>query len=178
MRVSTRARRWRIEVGPSGPPVVVVPRGMSRAAVAQVVDERRAWIERQLARRTPVLGLDGVRLAARTGRMLARLRVTAVAERAARRLGLGYRRITIRDQRTRWGSCSTRGTLSFNWRLVLAPPEVLEYVVVHELCHLAEPSHSRRFWSLLESARPGYRAEKDWLRRHGWELQAYEAVST
>ena len=177
MRVSTRARRWRIEVGASGLPLVVVPRGTSRTEVDTIVAARRVWIERQLARRAPALGLDRVRLAASSGRRLARERITAVAEREASRLGVTYGRIAIRDQRTRWGSCSPRGTLSFNWRLVLAPVEVLEYVVVHELCHLREPNHSRRFWALLESVRPGYRAELAWLRSHGWELQAYVAAT-
>jgi predicted metal-dependent hydrolase len=173
VRESARARRWRIEVGASGPPLVVVPRGTSRADVARIVESRQGWIARQLARREPALGLDRVRLALAEARRLARARVTAVAEREAPGLGVDYERIAIRDQRTRWGSCSARGTLSFNWRLVLAPESVLEYVVVHELCHLAEPNHSPRFWALLEAARPGYRVEKDWLRRHGWELQAY-----
>jgi hypothetical protein len=173
VRVSARARRWRIEVGASGPPLVVVPRGTSRVEVARIVELRRGWIERQLARRAPALGLDRTRLGATAARRLARARVTEIAEREAPRLGVAYGRIAIRDQRTRWGSCSTRGTLSFNWRLVLAPPAVLEYVVVHELCHLREPSHSPRFWALLDAARPGYRPERAWLRRHGWELQAF-----
>jgi len=91
----------------------------------------------------------------------------------APRLRVGVTRIAIRDQRTRWGSCSSRGTLSFNWRLVLAPLEVAEYVVVHELCHLQEPNHSPRFWQLVAAARPGYPDERRWLAEHGWELQAY-----
>jgi predicted metal-dependent hydrolase len=173
VRVSARARRWRIEVGANGPPLVVVPRGTSRVEVARIVELRRGWIERQLARRAPALGLDRVQLRVAEGRRLARSRVTEVAQWEAARLGVAYRGIAIRDQRTRWGSCSTRGTLSFNWRLVLAPPAVLGYVVVHELCHLREPNHSPRFWALLEAARPGYRPEKAWLRRHGWELQAF-----
>ena len=70
--------------------------------------------------------------------------------------GLAYARIAVRDQRTRWGSCSTRGTLSFSWRLALAPPEVLDYVVVHELLHLREHNHSRAFWRLLDVHRPGW----------------------
>jgi predicted metal-dependent hydrolase len=152
---------------------VVVPRGTSRDDVARIVERRRAWIERQLALRVPSVGLDLVRIGSNEGRRLALSRISEVARREARRLGVTYERIAIRDQRTRWGSCSARGTLSFNWRLVLAPAEVLEYVVVHELCHLREPSHSPRFWRLLESARPGFRAEREWLRRHGWELQAY-----
>jgi predicted metal-dependent hydrolase len=173
VRVSARARRWRIEVGAGGPPVVVVPRGTSAAEVARIVDRQRRWIERQLARRAPRLGLDRVRLRAAEARQLARTRATRIADREAARLGVTYRRIAIRDQHTRWGSCSSRGTLSLNWRLVLAPAEVLEYVVVHELCHLREPNHSQRFWSLLESVRPGFRREKAWLGRHGWELQLY-----
>lgn len=81
-----------------------------------------------------------------------------------------YTRITIRDQKTRWGSCSARGTLSFNWRLMLAPPAVLDYVVVHELCHLTHMDHSKAFWSLVESACPDYRTYRKWLKEHGQEL--------
>lgn len=98
---------------------------------------------------------------------------TAVAGESAR-LGIPYERVSIRDQRTRWGSCSTRGTLSFSWRLVLSPPEVLEYVVTHELLHVRQPNHSRAFWALLDLHRPGWREEAAWLRRHGHELLDYE----
>jgi predicted metal-dependent hydrolase len=89
-------------------------------------------------------------------RRAARELVTMLAEDEAQELDVTYNRIEIRDQRTRWGSCSTRGTLSFNWRLVLAPYDVLDYVVVHELCHLREPNHSKRFWKLVEARRPGW----------------------
>ena len=93
------------------------------------------------------------------------------------RLGLEHARIAIRGQRTRWGSCSSRGTLSFNWRLALAPPEVLGYVVVHELLHLLEHNHSRAFWALVDEYRPGWRSQMQWLREHGAELQAYDPAS-
>ncbi|MCP4547424.1 MAG: M48 family metallopeptidase [bacterium] len=78
--------------------------------------------------------------------------------------------VTIRDTRTRWGSCSSTGTLSFCWRILLARPEVLDYVVVHELCHLVQPNHSREFWNLLASIIPDYQEERTWLRDHGQEL--------
>ncbi len=81
-----------------------------------------------------------------------------------------YQRITIRAQRTRWGSCSSRGTLSFNYRLMLAPPKILDYVVVHELCHLEHIDHSRAFWNAVEQVMPDYRECKKWLREHGSEL--------
>jgi predicted metal-dependent hydrolase len=103
--------------------------------------------------------------------------ITEAARREAARLGLEYAAIAIRDQRTRWGSCSRRGTLSFSWRLLLAPAEVLEYVVVHELCHLREPNHSQAFWLVLDAARPGWQVQARWLREHGQELQDYRPAA-
>ena len=84
--------------------------------------------------------------------------------------GGSYRRITIRDQKTRWGSCSSKGTLSFNWRLMLAPPAILDYVVVHELCHLNHMNHSPAFWQAVERVYPDYRNARKWLKDHGNEL--------
>lgn len=78
--------------------------------------------------------------------------------------------ITIRDQKSRWGSCSSRGTLSFNYRLIFAPPAVLDYVVVHELCHLTHMNHSRDFWNMVGTIMPDYKARRGWLRDHGHEL--------
>jgi len=84
--------------------------------------------------------------------------------------GLEYGKICIRDQKTRWGSCSSKGTLSFSWRLVLAPPEILRYVVAHELAHLGVAKHSQRFWRVVERMCPDYAAHRQWLRDHGAEL--------
>ncbi len=81
-----------------------------------------------------------------------------------------YTSITVRDQRSRWGSCSSRGTLSFNYRLVFAPPKVLDYVVVHELCHLTHMNHSKDFWDMVASVMPDYKDCKNWLKEHGNEL--------
>ena len=90
---------------------------------------------------------------------------------AAAALGVHPTGLAIRDPRTRWGSCSSRGTLSFSWRLVLAPPEVLRYVAVHEVCHLVEPNHQPQFWALVERLLPGWREQRTWLRRHGSSLR-------
>lgn len=89
----------------------------------------------------------------------------------AEETGLHPKRITQRDNRSRWGSCSSEGSLNFNWKLVLAPPEVLDYVVVHELCHLEEPNHSSAFWKLVESVLPDYEKHRRWLRDHGDRLE-------
>ena len=86
---------------------------------------------------------------------------TQAARMKARPTGL-----TIRDQRTRWGSCSTRGTLSFNWRLVMAPPAVMEYVVIHELAHLFQPNHSKDFWAVVARYAPDFKIQRTWLRKN------------
>jgi len=82
-----------------------------------------------------------------------------------------FQRVCIRDQKTRWGSCSRRGTLSFNWRLIMAPPHVLRYVVAHELAHIREPNHSVRFWRLLRALHGDYEEPRRWLREHGGRLR-------
>ena len=94
---------------------------------------------------------------------------------ACAQVGAGYERLTIRGQRTRWASCSRSGSMSFNWRLLLAPEAVLDYVVWHEVCHLEVMDHSPRFWDLLAERCPGYREQVRWLRRNGATLVLPEA---
>lgn len=84
--------------------------------------------------------------------------------------GGSYTHITIRDQKTRWGSRSSSGTLSFNYRLMYAPLKVLDYVVVHELCHITHMNHSKDFWNMVASILPDYKESRDWLKEHGSEL--------
>lgn len=88
----------------------------------------------------------------------------------AQLLSVGFNRIAIKDQRTVWGSCSRKGNLNFNYRLVMAPEKVLEYIIVHELSHLKEPNHSPRFWKVVESVMPDYRAVRKWIKEYGHEL--------
>ena len=85
-------------------------------------------------------------------------------------MGVTYGRISIREQKTRWGSCSSAGNLNFNWRLIFAPESVLDYVVVHELAHRKEMNHSRTFYDIVESILPDYRISRRWLRDHGSSL--------
>src|SRR5262245_16270243 len=146
---------------------------MSRAGVQRLPGGQRAWTEDQRRPQVRRLCLDPAAVDESEARMTARRVVSKLAQEEAERIGVVYRRIRIGGQRTLWGSCSARGTLSFNWRLVLAPHEVLDYVVVHELCHLRVPNHSRQFWALVERHRPGWRQQRDWLRDHGPELLAF-----
>jgi predicted metal-dependent hydrolase len=91
-------------------------------------------------------------------------------DRACATIGVSYSRLAIRSQRTRWASCSRSGAMSFNWRLLLAPEPVLDYVVWHEVCHLEVLDHSPRFWTLVATHCPGYREHVRWLRAHGATL--------
>jgi hypothetical protein len=103
-------------------------------------------------------------------RRRARAEVAPRLDAATARAGTAYTRLTVRGQRTRWASCSDGGSMSFNWRLLLAPEEVLDYVVEHEVAHLEVMGHSRRFWALVERRCPDYREHERWLRRYGSAL--------
>jgi predicted metal-dependent hydrolase len=146
---------------------------MTRAEIDHVLATHATWLERQRRKQVPRLGLERLEVSESDARAGARELLTALADEEAPRLDVAFRRIRIGDQRTLWGSCSTTGTLSFNWRLVLTPLEVADYVVVHELCHLRVHGHSRRFWALVERRRPQFREHRDWLREHGPELLAF-----
>jgi predicted metal-dependent hydrolase len=100
-------------------------------------------------------------------RRQARVEIAARLDRACAQVGVTWGPLTIRAQRTRWASCSASGAMSFNWRLLLAPDEVLDAVVWHEVCHLEVRDHSPRFWALLASRCPDHRRHEAWLRRYG-----------
>ena len=151
--------------------VVRAPRRMPAWKIRQFIEEKKNWIEKHLQKRTmqpaqPVFTQSQLQ-------ELADRASTHIPERAARyagRLGVTYNRITIRAQHTRWGSCSRVGNLNFNCLLMLAPPSVLDYVVIHELCHRLEMNHSARFWALVESLCPDYRTCRKWLKETGSTL--------
>jgi predicted metal-dependent hydrolase len=103
-------------------------------------------------------------------RRTARTEIGPRLDAATARAGVTYSKLTIRGQKTRWASCSQTGAMSFNWRLLLAPEPVLDYVVEHEVCHLEVMDHSARFWRLLESRVPDWRDHARWLRRYGSTL--------
>ena len=176
VRRSRRAKQWRLEVPWGGPARLTVPERMSEKAVAEVVSQQQGWIARQRQRQVPGLGLDRLEVSESEARTAAREVISALVEEQAPRIGVSHGRIRVAAQRTLWGSCSSRGSLSFNWRLVLAPPAVLEYVVVHELCHLHVLDHSPRFWQLVDRHCPPWREQRSWLCRHGPELLAFRPL--
>ncbi len=139
-------------------------------------------IARPGPRRAPVLqdgalilqgaGAEGPRIAAWL-KLRARDALLPATRGYARRLGREVAEISLRDTRSRWGSCSSRGTLSFSWRLAMAPPAVLDYVAAHEAAHLVEMNHSPRYWKLVEGLVPDHARHRAWLRREGRRLHAY-----
>jgi predicted metal-dependent hydrolase len=166
VRVRT-ARRYVMRVRPDGSLRVTIPRGGSRAEAHRFAERHRDW----------ALGQRSKVLAARRPPDVER----ALRDRAQRELpprllafaaqhGLAVARVTIRNQLSRWGSCSPRGHIALNYRLMLMPEPVRDYILVHELMHLKQPDHSRRFWRLVEAACPGFRDAERWLRRHGSSL--------
>jgi hypothetical protein len=92
------------------------------------------------------------------------------AAQFAKALDVQPNQIRIKAQKTRWGSCSSKGNLNFNWHAIVAPPEVVDYLVVHEVCHLVHMNHSTAFWDLVASIRPNYREERDWLKKHDTQI--------
>jgi predicted metal-dependent hydrolase len=139
-----------------------------------------AWPERVAARRLPRLYVTGEEEHA-PRRLLDWLKRQAHLDLKnrvgvhAKRLGLEPTRLYVRDQTTRWGSCSTSGALSFSWRLVLAPPFVLDYLAAHEVAHLGHMNHGPRFWALVERTMPRHEEARSWLRKHGSSLHRYGA---
>jgi predicted metal-dependent hydrolase len=168
-----RARRYVIRVKPDGSVRVTVPRWGSRRHAELFAEQQRPWIERQRAmvRERPA------HPAAHTPEAVAAFRRQAARElpdqlrRLAGIHGLQVSRISVRNQRTRWGSCSPSGHICLNWRLVLMPEPVRDYVLIHELMHLQRLDHSRHFWRLVAGACPDYENARQWLRDNRHLLQ-------
>jgi predicted metal-dependent hydrolase len=157
-----RARNYVLRVGEDGDLRVTIPRGGSRKEAERFALHKADWIERERYRLSLRQAPDPAE--ARRLRDLAARELPARLMELAASLGHTVAGVTVRDQRSRWGSCSQTGRISLNWRLVQVPPTVRDYVLLHELTHLAEGNHSRRFWKKLEAACPWHREARAWLR--------------
>lgn len=170
--IRSKRKTLALQVQTDGSVTVRAPLRLSRYKIDSFVQEHGGWVEKQ---RQKFAGLkknvhaitEGERSA---GKEEAKRIFPARAEYFARRMGVTYGRITIREQKTRWGSCSRAGNLNFNWKLVLMPPEILDYVVVHELAHRKEMNHSPAFWAVVEKELPDYRRRREELKRLGREF--------
>jgi predicted metal-dependent hydrolase len=164
-----RARRYLLRVEPDGRLRVTIPRGGSKREAQAFAERQVAWIAGQRARLTaPTFSLEERRLlrARAEAELPGRLRALAAEHQV-----VGLTRVSIRSQRTRWGSCGRNGHITLNWRLVLMPPDVRDYVLIHELMHLRRMDHSPAFWHHVASACPSFGASRAWLRTHGKTLR-------
>lgn len=184
--VKSNRKTYALSVAETGEVTLRAPFCASERFISSILTERRGWLtehyrkaqEKAAAKEAIQGSLTPEQKSALDARyrQAAREYIPRRVEHYLPMTGGRYERITIRAQKTRWGSCSARGTLSFNWKLMLAPPDVLDYVVVHELCHLTHMNHSREFWEAVERVMPDYRTRRRWLKEHGSELdrRAYE----
>lgn len=161
-----------VQIKPDGTLLVRAPRRMNKRQIEDFLQAKSHWIKKHLS------SLPDISQPRLTDQELAQLRESArrqITDRVAYfapLVGVNYGRISIRTQHTRWGSCSPEGNLSFNALLALAPKEVLDYVVVHELCHRREMNHSAQFWACVEQVLPDYQFHKCWLKDNGQSLMA------
>ena len=148
---------------------IKAPLRTSEREIYRFLQQKRFWIYKQTKREMA----SAENRVGRSEEEIAHLReqartvLTRKSDEYAKRLGVSYQKIRIGNQRTRWGSCSSKGTISYNWRLILMPEEIMDYVVVHELCHLLEMNHSPRFWRLVAEVLPDYAKRRTWLKQHG-----------
>lgn len=153
--------------------IVRAPRRMSRQAVEAILAEKRSWIENHLRKAREQLMNEASKLSSSELYSLAQKALDVIPERVkhyAALVGVDYGRVTIRAQKTRWGSCSTKGNLNFNCLLMLAPPETLDAVVVHELCHRKVMNHSPAFYAEVLRVMPDYYERDRWLKENGSQL--------
>ena len=161
-----------IQIMPEGNVVVRCPRRMRSDDIKRFVESKSGWIEKHLAARNPIEPSKLSEKEISKLREEARHLVTQRVKYYAPIIGVPYGQIAIRTQRTRWGSCSSKGNLNFNCLLALVPPDVLDYIVVHELCHRKELNHSERFWTEVGKVLPDYKIRKKWLKDNGANLIA------
>ncbi len=170
--IRSNRRSLSITIDPDANLIVRAPRRMSDKTIAAFVASKRDWIEKHMekvrnraAKREEVPELTEEERKALTKK--ARKMILEKVAYYAPIVGVTYGRIAIRKQRTVWGSCSAKGNLNFNYLLAMMPDEVVDYVVVHELCHRKEMNHSPRFWAEVEKVIPNHKALRKWLKEEG-----------
>ncbi|MBQ3708933.1 MAG: M48 family metallopeptidase [Clostridia bacterium] len=169
--IRSRRKTVSLFLKPDGTFLVRGPLRIPDKEVTAFLAQKESWLRSHLAKQRDAADAD------EAGRLTeeeidalireARTDIPARVKRFGPVVGVSWGRITIRKQRTRWGSCSAEGNLSFNGLLMLAPPEARDYVVIHELCHRLEMNHSARFWAHVERVCPDYKVQKKWFREHG-----------
>ena len=173
--IKSKRKTISIEVSSDAEVIVRAPKRMPDGAIWAFVESQQEFVEKNLRKmKMRKAALEQIpRISEEEREALRRRAKEVIPERVrfyAPLVGVDYQRITIKSQRTRWGSCSAKGNLNFNLALLLVPPEVLDYVVVHELCHRLEMNHSARFWGHVERVYPAYKVCRKWLKDNGTKI--------
>lgn len=173
--IRSSRRTMSLEIKPDGRIIVRAPLRLSETRIRKFVEEKQEWILKNMEKiqKRDEQREHVPRLSALERQHLQNKACVVIPRRVAyfaEKIGVTYGKITLRQQKTRWGSCAVNGNLNFNWLLILAPSEVLDYVVVHELCHRREMNHSQAFWKEVETILPDYRERQKWLKDNGWRL--------
>ncbi len=177
-RSENRKKSIGLEITKEGAVVVRAPKWASNADINRVLSEKKEWIETSIRK---VRFQNEIRKNKPPVEKLTKQELENLGDKAlevipqkvkfyAEKIGVTYGRITIRNQHTRWGSCSAKGNLNFNVLLMLMPEEVMDYIVVHELCHRIEMNHSPRFYAEVAKILPGYKAAERWVKENGQSL--------
>ena len=174
--IRSNRKTMSLQVTREGRVLVRAPYKMPESQIRSFVEEKKSWLNQHVAMAEQQQEMQRKigkvsEEQRRAGIEMAKRRIAERTAHYAGILGVSYGRITIRDQKTRWGSCSGRGNLNFTWKLILTPPEILDYVVVHELCHRLEMNHSPAFWHHVERVLPDYQGRRKWLKKNGWLLE-------
>ena len=169
--IRSRRRTLGLEVKGDGTVNARVPMRAPREIVERFIEEHKEWILKKRCEWGMNKAVDSSKILPAVGRKEGKQKIKKLIEERvayyARIMGVTYQRISMRNQKTRWGSCSSEGNLNFHWKLVLMPPEVLDYVVVHELAHRKEMNHSRKFWAEVKNVLPDYEKRRKWLKEFG-----------
>ena len=167
--IRSKRRSLALQVDEDGALIVRAPKNLSASAIEAFIREKQAWIERKVRLMAERAKTAPKVFSSTEEKEMRRLAKDAFIERCchyAAKMKVSFGKIRLSSAKRRWGSCTARGDLNFHWRLVLAPPEILDYVVVHELTHLVERNHSPRFWAKVESQFPAYKTAKKWLKEN------------